>query len=449
MVDTAEASAMLDLTELRRRYEAVRVTEDKKNKIIEACFAYNVADLELLSHVQSLETDLQYEKNEYQDQKKLVRVYREEAEKCQVKLEERSRREAKLKFALVLVDGDHMNFRDEFIQDGQKGGRCAAKALIKAVQDHVRKVEPDASPNIYYKIRVYANVAGLADTYYDTSVVSSQSVLRSFIQGFNTEDTLCDFVDAGSGKECSDVKIRALFEHYLLDVHCEHIIFCGSGDNGYARVLGPHRGSEHISLVEGPPFARELRDLASDFETTSFPEVFRSKKLFRKVSFGGTTATTTPTPPRTPTPNYASVARKSPPLSSDSSQMTNPPTGSLIPSSPKFVVCKNANGQRVDSPLQFSTKGKLEVLKQHKFCNQFHILGYCSWGDTCTHKHEPRLVEQDVVDLMSIARLSACPKGLQCDDWSCVNGHRCPHRSCVGRGCKFPHGVDTKIVTQT
>lgn len=54
---------------------------------------------------------------------------------------------------------------------------------------------------------MYANVAGLAKTYYDTSVVSSQDVLNSFIQGFNMEDTLCDFVDAGSGKECSDVKI--------------------------------------------------------------------------------------------------------------------------------------------------------------------------------------------------------------------------------------------------
>lgn len=38
MVDTWEASTMLDLTELRRRYETVRVTEDSKDKIIEACF---------------------------------------------------------------------------------------------------------------------------------------------------------------------------------------------------------------------------------------------------------------------------------------------------------------------------------------------------------------------------------------------------------------------------
>lgn len=242
--------------------------------------------------------------------------------------------------------------------------------------------------------------------------------------------------------------LPALFEHYFLDVHCQHIIFCGSADNGYARVLGPHRGSNRISLVEGPPFAHELRDLASDFETTSFPEVFRSKKLSRRrVSFGGTTATSTPTPPRTPIPNYASIARTVPPMPDDSSPITNSPTRTLTTSSGRLVVCKNANGQRVDSPLHFSTKGKLDVLKQQKFCNQFQILGWCSYGKSCTHKHEPRLVEQEVIDLMCIARSCACPKGLQCDDENCVSGHRCPQRICTVRDCKFPHGVDTRIVT--
>lgn len=96
---------------------------------------------------------------------------------------------------------------NELIQDGQKGGHSAAKALIEAARDHVRKVKPDSSPNIQYKIKVYANVTGLAKTYSDTGVVSSADIVRHFIQGFNMENTLCDFVDAGNGKECSDVKV--------------------------------------------------------------------------------------------------------------------------------------------------------------------------------------------------------------------------------------------------
>lgn len=280
------------------------------------------------------------------------------------------------------------------------------------------------------------------------------------------EDTLCDFVDAGSGKECSDVKIRgeivlsldpkvklylthfpALFEHSFLDVHCQHIIFCGSADNGYARILGPHRDSDRISLVEGPPFAHEMRQLAADFETTSFPQVFRSKKLSKQVSLGTPAATPTLTPPRTPIPNYASVARKTPLMSNESSSVSNLPTGASATSNIQLLVCQNAQGQRVDSPLEISTKGKLEVLKRHKFCNQFHILGSCFWGTSCNHKHGTRLVGQDVIDLMCIARLSACPRGLQCDDERCVNGHGCPRWGCPGLGCSFPHEVDTRIVT--
>ncbi|KAJ5463682.1 hypothetical protein N7475_008626 [Penicillium sp. IBT 31633x] len=347
---------MSDLAELKRRYEA-----------------------ELLSHIQHLEDVLQSRNNEYQDQKKLVQVYRDDAEKSKVRLEENCRKEAKLQFVSVLVDGDHMNFKDEFVQDEQKGGRFAARALIKAVQDHVQKVKPNISPNICYKIRVYANMAGLVNAYHDTSIVGSRG-MKSFVQGFNMEDTLCDFVDAGSGKECSDVKIRALFEHSFLDVHCQHIIFCGSADNGYARILGPHRDSDRISLVEGPPFAHEMRQLAADFETTSFPQVFRSKKLSKQVSLGTPAATPTLTPPRTPIPNYASVARKTPLMSNESSSVSNLPTGASATSNIQLLVCQNAQGQRVDSPLEISTKGKLEVLKRHKFCNQFHILGSCFWG---------------------------------------------------------------------
>jgi hypothetical protein len=61
-------------------------------------------------------------------------------------------------------------------------------------------------------------------------------------------------------------------------------------------------------------------------------------------------------------------------------------------------------------------------------------------------------VDQDAIDLRYIARFSACSRGLQCEDESCLSGHRCIQRNCPGAasGCKFGaemHGVDTKIVT--
>lgn len=203
-------------------------------------------------------------------------------------------------------------------------------------------------------------------------------------------------------------------------------------------------------MVEGPPFGRELKELVADFETTSFPGVFRTRMLSRRGSFGGTVTTPAITLPRTPIANYASMARAAPAAPAVPGRSSTPahsPMRAVGPSTVRLVVCRNANGERVDSPLHYSTKGKLEVLKQHKFCNQFHILGICSYGERgCTHKHEPRLVEQDVIDLMYVARSSACPRGLRCDDESCVLGHRCP-KDCSVQSCKFPHGVDTKIVS--
>lgn len=236
----------------------------------------------------------------------------------------------------------------------------------------------------------------------------------------------------------------AHFKSDIMNSHCQHIVFCGSADNGYARILDSHRESNRISLVEGPPFAHELRALVPYFKTASFPTVFRSKKLLsRRVSFGGTSTTPAITPPRTPTPNYASIAKT--PVEEIIST-TNSPTDIRKSNNPKLIVCKNASGHRVDPYLRFSSKSKIEDLKQHKFCNQFHILGWCSYGEGCTHKHKPKLVGQDVLDLMWIARLSLCPKGLGCDDENCVSGHRCPQKTCTVQGCKFPHNVDTKIV---
>lgn len=87
---------------------------------------------------------------------------------------------------------------------------------MEAVRNHVRKVAPEVDANIQYKIRVFANVTGLAKTYRNTEVLSSEYDLATFIQGFNMENPLCDFVDAGNGKECSDVKIRGDFRMFFI-----------------------------------------------------------------------------------------------------------------------------------------------------------------------------------------------------------------------------------------
>lgn len=55
---------------------------------------------------------------------------------------------------------------------------------------------------------MYANVEGLTKAYQDASVLRADETLTSFIQGFNKEDTMCNFTDAGKGKECTDFKLQ-------------------------------------------------------------------------------------------------------------------------------------------------------------------------------------------------------------------------------------------------
>lgn len=55
---------------------------------------------------------------------------------------------------------------------------------------------------------MYANVKGLSKKYKEANILPDTSDFYAFIRGFNMEDALCDFIDAGDGKECADFKLK-------------------------------------------------------------------------------------------------------------------------------------------------------------------------------------------------------------------------------------------------
>ncbi|KAI9923969.1 hypothetical protein MW887_007427 [Aspergillus wentii] len=374
----------MDLSAIKKRHKALLEVEDSKDVIIE----------ELCSRIESLEKDISEKESELEDKKVIVDDAKGKSKKWKGEVDELKRERAKLSYVSVLIDGDCMNFHDTLIQKGHSGGHETVQTLLTSINAHVQDLDNPIHP-IQCRIRVYANVNGLGKTYRNAGIISDEETLVSFIQGFNMENGLCDFVDAGGGKECSDVKLRALFEQDIQDTHCTRIIFCGSSDNGYARLLGPHRGCNRISLIQGPPFAWEMKELSTHFSTASFPDVFRSTKLSRRVSFSQTTPPSSPPQPAAPAApaNYASAAKATPP--------PQPPSPSPSPERkvPKIPILKNSYGQRIDRPLRFSTRDQVDSLKQLKLCNQYHILGVCSYGEFCSHSHEPKLSATQVEDL--------------------------------------------------
>ncbi|OOF94813.1 hypothetical protein ASPCADRAFT_516207 [Aspergillus carbonarius ITEM 5010] len=340
---------MIDLLEVKRRYEAVVAVEDSRDKILQNLFA----------QIESLEKALRH---------KLGDTEFQELKRYKAEYDDLRHDQAKLSYVSVLVDGDCMNFNNALIRDGYNGGRKAALLLRKSVDRHIRDIDPQASPNIQYRIRVYANVPGLMKACREANILRSNEALDPFIRGFNMENPLCDFIDAGNGKECSDVKIRATFEQDILDVHCRHIVFCGSTDNGYARILGPHQGSNRISLVQGAPFAWEMEQLASEFQTTSFPEVFRSTRLpSRASSFSArSTASANSSPCSSPTR-----------AKNNSSLSTSPTT-----STHDYATIAKSNLQASSS--KRSRKSKISVITfdiSPSYATRNSATGIISWGN--------------------------------------------------------------------
>lgn len=76
------------------------------------------------------------------------------------------------------------------------------------MQDYLRSKIPELPHDLDIVIRIYGNMYGLNKTYCDADILEHREMFARFVRGFNMAHPLCDFVDAGNRKECSDVKIR-------------------------------------------------------------------------------------------------------------------------------------------------------------------------------------------------------------------------------------------------
>jgi len=90
---------------------------------------------------------------------------------------------------------------------GLDGGKRTANLLKQAVEEELKSSVPTTAHHSQVIIRVYANVKGLVKTYKEMEVLS-EPTFDEFVRGFNMGDAMCDYIDAGNGKECSDEKVK-------------------------------------------------------------------------------------------------------------------------------------------------------------------------------------------------------------------------------------------------
>ncbi|KAF1807888.1 C-x8-C-x5-C-x3-H type zinc finger protein-like protein [Eremomyces bilateralis CBS 781.70] len=427
---------MVSVESFREQFNRLKEVEGGKDQLIE----------DLISRVEKIQHSFTEKEWHLEREQETTKLYQTKHYDVQVKLKKTEEEIGSNGFVSVLIDGDCVPFVDHFVESAQQGGKEAACHLRNKVCEYA-STELDLPSNIQIRVRVYANTKGLASAYCYNKILGSADGLQMFVRGFNMGHPMCDFVDAGDGKECADSKLKAWFEHDMADVQCQAVIFGGSADDGYARLLQPYIGgnskSKRIVLVEGPPFAKELAVLKDKFLIVHFPDVFRGTKLpSRRVSFS-----TTPSPtPISRAPSYATTIASpvdATAVTIDKSRHSS--TTIIVPARMDYPILQNSKGQRLDEILN-PPQSLVQAQRNKKLCNAYHILGECPYPKcTKTYVHGSRLDEKGLEARRLIARQSPCRSGLQCRDAKCILGHECPDKACIGTRCRFPretHDVD-------
>ncbi|MCJ1281521.1 hypothetical protein MMC26_000841 [Xylographa opegraphella] len=261
-----------EIDDLQLTFEALRDTEHAKNRLIE----------DLLGRLRRLCQELEQEKLDHDRESHFNREVQLRVKELKDELRLVKTRTERDAFILVLIDGDGMIFDDPLIQRGENGGREAAGILWGAVRDYVQQIMPDLTSDYKIVTRVYANLKGLGDVCTRAGILDSPTIMEDFTRGFTGSKQLFDFTDVGSGKDRADDKVSELFKLFVNNSHCKHIIFGGSHDNGYARLLEDIAGQatpNQITLLEGVPFERELAIMKSKYLFTRFDTLFRSTKI--------------------------------------------------------------------------------------------------------------------------------------------------------------------------
>lgn len=236
-------------------------------------------------------------------------------------------------------------------------------------------------------------------------------------------------------------------------------MFCGSTDNGYARLLEQYIGlpelRTRISLVEGPPFERELVLVKAHFRAFKIPSVFRSSKLsdpqHSPVSFARPpTQTLSDTTAVAVQPlNFAATAAHG--------KIDGPKRTISIRTQEKNdykpgVVFLNGWESRIDPPRPPTVSDTdISLIKKRKYCNLYHLTGSCIYGSSCTYQHGEKLNTKQLEVLRYVARMAPCPKRLGCRNKTCVLGHSCFRKPCLLGNCTFTsemHHVDSAVVQQ-
>lgn len=103
---------------------------------------------------------------------------------------------------MCLLDGDGCIFSENYLKDGEEGGKLAAATL----KQEILTTSAEGAIGTLC-VFIYMNQSGLRDTL-AANHVCSVTQFTDFVLGFNRSTELFSIVDVGKGKEAADAKLR-------------------------------------------------------------------------------------------------------------------------------------------------------------------------------------------------------------------------------------------------
>ena len=342
---------------------------------------------------------------------------------------------------IVLIDGDGHIFHQDLIQQGQAGGRSAAGKLKRGIITHLESLY-DAADDLpaastigrsQVWVSIYCNISGLVDVLVSQGICTPDT-FHSFCVGFNQASPLFSIVDAGSGKEAADTKIKECLRVFTKYPQTTRVFFGGSHDNGYTSTLTSLENEgllSKITLLKGyKDLATEIRSL--DLPQLDIPGLFASHK-FPTSRSGSTTARSGSTTSRsgTQTTNPASTKQHS---KTNSASTSSSSTMTSTTAKANYLNNLLQDGNDKAPVIKVVDKSQSVLKLKPPPCVRHYIEDRkCNKG--CRFSHAYILFPQHIQDLRDNARLTPCPTANHgtCKKEKCPFGHICPR----GITCKF------------
>lgn len=335
-----------------------------------------------------------------------------------------------------------LQFPDERVKQGFGGGRRTAEDLRTVVKQYLRNQNVSIPWDTEIFIYVWCDAKEMARQYVAASVIPSREGFLHFRTGFNYSADLTvnwhiptdQRRGIASKQKASEASIRMQFDSLILSVSdnflkalqdpdCWRIVFALSTFRPFAHLL------ESETKVNP-----SLANLVEKIDPLLQSEIFEPQSKILASRSATENAK-----------HLKAEANIQPPFAGSSSG------GTTLQGTPEEEgkIIRNKEGKRIDPHLKIPDNVVVHVKgRRPKLCNNFHLRGTCTYGNTCGYTHG-YLSGVDKIILQEIAREQPCRNGPTCSDPACYAGHRCLRRQKCGNACRFPkdmHFKDTKVV---